>query len=1125
MSWHRPVSRVERADNGWRIRANNLFLAFPWHTWFCFPIDTIVTIPTIFSDLRRGMDREHTLDWGRFELPAEFKIPRGYDILLPTYAPYGIHEGTVRMPIKKKCRIILRADMRYKMEDPDDPAACSFWMEETFKEGDIVCMFVEKVRAAEGTVVSVLPSFTVHTVELSNDNVDVRIDKIIKGLHPLPYPHMDATSLGEVEKGSNLRWPRNRLRKFITGEDGVSWLEDTGDQNEEVRVQCSQTPPSRLSVIAPTDYTIRQNWNFLEVHVLLKLPDGKKVAVAEGLVTLTAPAASVNNKELGELNVGVVITQISGCVDLEILRGTSLASFSGSPMLVSWPLRRVIAKKSGRSLHSLQHNLSDEDMSEVQLSSADDMQEDVEDTPKCLSNSKIPELGPPQKKRHYNSTIRKTSDPARRAKAEARKKARLHTTDERIRQHEDAIDQGKHIIDQTLICKMAFWTIYGFSKSKYYAMMAKASQGIVRGYHGDKRRLKPRGSTVQAHAVLGQLLTELAEPMPHMQRTQEDGSSVIVYMLPSCYTKKSIMEEVNCKIESIGGETISKSLFYRNWKASCRNYKFHKRGAFTKCDTCVTLKLKLMEERRPDFRRPIEEERNKHMSEQMSRRNVYYAKRALAKAQPEKYLCLIHDKMDQNKTNIPRLANNMKRLHSRGSCMPLHVSLTGMLTHGREPGAFCHLSVNGLWPGDPNFTVSSLARCLRDLEFVPDGGDHTGDLSRTTSNIPLFSSLLDQSAFIATMGSKGAIDSTYFQQHGNGNMRSARDTVRSPTFKKLPPVLMLQMDNSAKDNKNLHVLAFCSELVIRGVFETVELNFLMVGHTHEDVDALFSKVSAQTMHKDVLSLPALMVEIWDSEIMHPVPILLEEVADYKSYVHGFLKPLEGHSKPLGFRFSMVNNVPVYRYQRRVDRPWISEAGISLWKKVDGRYTVPDGEPMALKLPSSHPRLGEISPFISNLTDFLRTTYRDTTSEGRPRKRPKRAFIPLEDITKGKFVVLRPDDDFEKEVPRVVWLGRAIGAVMRETSDERHGQFLIEWWRPRHRKSTNATNKERYTDILVGQKDWEKDPGYFTPEWINATAAIYSWKYRSKGGVPQSARLNPLAKAAIEAYFQMLDLVE
>ncbi|KAL3691621.1 hypothetical protein R1sor_005272 [Riccia sorocarpa] len=152
MSWHRPVSRVEKADNGWRIRANNLFLEFPWHTWFRFPIDTIVTIPTIFRDLRRGMDREHTLDWGRFELPAEFEIPRGYDILLPTYVPYGIHEGTVRMPSKKKCRIIPRADMRYRMEDPDDPAACSFWV-----QGDLKFLF------PDGTYIyvdSLLPELT-----------------------------------------------------------------------------------------------------------------------------------------------------------------------------------------------------------------------------------------------------------------------------------------------------------------------------------------------------------------------------------------------------------------------------------------------------------------------------------------------------------------------------------------------------------------------------------------------------------------------------------------------------------------------------------------------------------------------------------------------------------------------------------------------------------------------------------------------------------------------------------------------------------------------------------------------------------------------------------------------------
>lgn len=60
--------------------------------------------------------------------------------------------------------------------------------------------------------------------------------------------------------------------------------------------------------------------------------------------------------------------------------------------------------------------------------------------------------------------------------------------------------------------------------------------------------------------------------------------------------------------------------------------------------------------------------------------------------------------------------------------------------------------------------------------------------------------------------------------------------------KPLPRHLTLQMDNSMKDNKNQIVMAFCSDLVTRGVFETMVMSFLMVGHTHEDVDA-FSKVA------------------------------------------------------------------------------------------------------------------------------------------------------------------------------------------------------------------------------------------------------------------------------------------
>ncbi|KAL3694015.1 hypothetical protein R1sor_007666 [Riccia sorocarpa] len=245
--------------------------------------------------------------------------------------------------------------------------------------------------------------------------------------------------------------------------------------------------------------------------------------------------------------------------------------------------------------------------------------------------------------------------------------------------------------------------------------------------------------------------------------------------------------------------------------------------------------------------------------------------------------------------------------------------------------------------------------------------------------------------------------------------------------------------------------------------------------------------------------------------MHPVPLLLEEVADYKSYVDNFLGPLVGHSQPLGFRFSMANNMPIYRCLFTVDGPWWPEEGHTLWKKEDGQFRFPMGEPRALKLPEVKKQLeciqslqdenlrGGFWPRTNHGTWFTLAQQHQETSPDGPEddiividelqqelraennlmlqpyvgdhaNRPRRAFIPLEDITEGKFVILRPDDAFEAEIPRMIWLGRAIGAVVQKLDDEHHGHFLVEWWRPKHRKSTNATNKERYSNVLTGLKD-------------------------------------------------------
>ena len=59
----------------------------------------------------------------------------------------------------------------------------------------------------------------------------------------------------------------------------------------------------------------------------------------------------------------------------------------------------------------------------------------------------------------------------------------------------------------------------------------------------------------------------------------------------------------------------------------------------------------------------------------------------------------------------------------------------------------------------------------------------------------------------------------------------------------LPRNLYLQLNNCAKDNKNQFIMVFISMLTLYGVFKKIKVGFLLVGHTHEDIDAYFSHLS------------------------------------------------------------------------------------------------------------------------------------------------------------------------------------------------------------------------------------------------------------------------------------------
>jgi hypothetical protein len=60
-------------------------------------------------------------------------------------------------------------------------------------------------------------------------------------------------------------------------------------------------------------------------------------------------------------------------------------------------------------------------------------------------------------------------------------------------------------------------------------------------------------------------------------------------------------------------------------------------------------------------------------------------------------------------------------------------------------------------------------------------------------------------------------------------------------YRRFPRRLRLQLDITAKDNKNYALLGYLACIVRQGLIEEIEVHYLLKGHTHNDVDGTFGK--------------------------------------------------------------------------------------------------------------------------------------------------------------------------------------------------------------------------------------------------------------------------------------------
>jgi hypothetical protein len=286
--------------------------------------------------------------------------------------------------------------------------------------------------------------------------------------------------------------------------------------------------------------------------------------------------------------------------------------------------------------------------------------------------------------------------------------------------------------------------------------------------------------------------------------------------------------------------------------------------------------------------------------------------------------------MNHSKTASPHFSHKNK---ATDSLMKLSVAVTGMIVHGHGDVRYAHYGLD-IYPSDSNYTIGSIAKLLRDLESPPVYS--TRQLFAGGGLSPLFQALLTRADMC-----KGSLPPV------------EADPVMAAL---LLPVLNVQLDNACSDNKNRCVFSFFSLLVQKGVFREVDINFLLIGHTHEDIDAMFGRWSYRLHANDYPTLPMLMKSFMDAEKQPVIPHLIEEVPNFKAFVDGFLytgnDALEGHTNAQQFKFYKDGNGwPMMQYKLFcTDSEWLlrENGGIQLWQEtVDGCPKVPSGSPVSL----------------------------------------------------------------------------------------------------------------------------------------------------------------------------------
>ena len=229
--------------------------------------------------------------------------------------------------------------------------------------------------------------------------------------------------------------------------------------------------------------------------------------------------------------------------------------------------------------------------------------------------------------------------------------------------------------------------------------------------------------------------------------------------------------------------------------------------------------------------------KDKHLKQSQLERENYYRHNKKAETGGKtgmkfRYVSLIMDGMDQAKTRLPHFPRNPKYMDDK-QCIEYHLMGTLVFGYGLD-GCYVDWNVKQQFPDDSNALLTSLERTLRRIQ-------------------------------------------------------RARLDREEP----LPEVLYLQLDN-VSSNKNHWLLAYCFWLVQQGIFQKVKISYLLVGHTHENIDQFFSRVSYGLRNEKAMTLPQMMNIVKSCATPTPDSLVETEMVDFKGWLDT-MDPINVHN--------------------------------------------------------------------------------------------------------------------------------------------------------------------------------------------------------------------------------------